>query len=131
VTDLESRLTRRALLGAGVLVVAGCKSARHAATPDADTAAVSAARAGELALLSSYAEGTPDHAAHLSHLGALGGTVPSPDATPTPSAAPAYTDVGSSVSVLQAAATRARAGTTAATFASIAASHAVLAARRP
>jgi len=131
VTDLDSRLTRRALLGAGVLVLAGCRSSRHASPPDADATASSAARAGELALLSSYAEGTPDHAAHLAHLQALGGRLPSPGATPTPSGTPGYTDVGASVAVLQAAAVRARSGATAATFASIAASHAVLAALRP
>jgi len=135
VTDLEARLTRRALLGAGVLVVAGCRTARHAAAPDLDTTTLSAARAGEVALLSSYAEGTPDHAAHLAHLRALGGDVsspgPSPGVTPTPSGPPGYTDVGSSVPVLQAAANRARAGASAAVLASIAASHTVLAARRP
>ena len=92
---------------------------------------MAAARAGELALVSSYAEGTPDHAAHVAHLEALGGAVPSPGATPTPSSPPGYTEVASSVPVLQAAATRARAGATAATLASIAASHAVLAVRRP
>jgi hypothetical protein len=85
---------------------------------------LASARAGELALLSSYAEGTPDHAAHLTHLRALGGT-------PGPGPAPAYTDVRLSVPVLQAAAVRARGGATAATLASIAASHAVLTATRP
>lgn len=142
-TNLEPRLTRRALLGAGVLVLAGCRSHGHSASPDADAAALASARAGELALLSSYAEGTPDHAAHLTHLRALGGTPPSPAGTqspgnsqspgntPGPGPAPAYTDVRLSVPVLQAAAVRARGGATAATLASIAASHAVLTATRP
>jgi hypothetical protein len=98
---------------------------------------LASARAGELALLSSYAEGTPDHAAHLTHLRALGGTPPSPAGTQSPGnslgpgPAPAYTDARLSVPVLQAAAVRATGGATAATLASIAASHAVLTATRP
>jgi len=80
-------------------------------------------------MLASYAEGTPDHSAHLAHLRALGGTAPSP-ATAAPTGTPpvpaAYTDVQTSVAVLQAAAARVRAGGTAAVLASIAASHAVL-----
>src|SRR3954469_11626875 len=112
VTDLEPRLTRRALLGAGVLVLAGCKTRAHSSSSDPDAAALAAARAGEVALLSSYAEGTPEHSAHLTHLRALGGAAPSPGSTPnqTTSTAPAYTEVGASVAVLQTAATRARAG---------------------
>src|SRR3954453_23831053 len=126
VTDLEPRLTRRALLGAGVLVLAGCKARAHSSSSDPDAAALAAARAGEVALLSSYAEGTPEHSAHLTHLRALGGAPPSPGSTPSTSPSPGYTDVRASVAVLQTAATRARAGATAATLASIAASHAVL-----
>ena len=108
-----------------MLLLAGCRSHRDVAASDPDAAAIAAARAGELALLASSAEGTPDHAAHLAHLRALGATPPSPGATPAP-AAPPYTDVRSSVAVLQTAAARARAGAIAAVFASIAASHAVL-----
>ena len=114
-----------------MLVLAGCRVHGHAASGDADEAALASARAGELALLSSYAEGTPDHAAHLTHLRALGGRAPTPGASATPAATAAYTDVRSSVAVLQAAAKRAGAGTTAATLASIAASHVVLTAPVP
>jgi hypothetical protein len=131
VTDLELRLTRRALLGAAVLVLAGCRSHGHATPRDADADALASARAGETALLSSYAEGTPDHTAHLAHLQALGGTPPTPAARSGATVAPAYTDLRGSVAVLQGAAVRARAGATAAAFASIAASHAVLAAPAP
>ena len=119
------------MLATGVLVLAGCTSRSHSSSSDPDEAALAAARAGELALLASYAEGTPEHAAHLTHLRALGGALPSPGSTPNRSPAPGYTDVGASVAVLQSAATRARAGATAATLASIAASHAVLASPRP
>jgi hypothetical protein len=131
VTDLESRLTRRALLGVGVLVLAGCRSHARSSSSDPDAAALAAARAGELALLATYADGTPEHATHLTHLRALGGTPPSPGSTPTPERPPGYTDVASSVAVLQAAAVHAHDGGTAATFASIAASHTVLATPQP
>ena len=109
-----------------MLVLAACKSRAHSSSSDPDAAALAAARAGEVALLSSYAEGTPEHSAHLTHLRALGGAPPSPGSTPSTSPSPGYTDVRASVAVLQTAATRARAGATAATLASIAASHAVL-----
>lgn len=124
-TDLEPRLTRRALLGTGVLLLVGCRPHRTVAS-DPDAATLASVRAGELALLASYAEGTPDHAVHLAHLRALGGTSPSPGATPTPTSAAAYTEVRGSVPTLQAAALRARSGATAALLASVAASHAVL-----
>ena len=57
-----------------MLVLVGCRSHGHGTSQDADAGALAAARAGELALLSTYAEGTPDHAVHLTHLRALGGT---------------------------------------------------------
>ena len=114
-----------------LLTGAGCRSHGHATATDADDAALASARAGELAVLSSYAEGTPEHSTHLTHLHALGGAAPTSGTTASPAPTPAYTDVRSSIPVLQAAAVRARAGTTAATFASIAASHAVLAAPAP
>lgn len=125
-TAEEPRLTRRALLGAAALVLAGCKSRGHASSPDADAAAIASARAGELTLLSAYADGTPEHALHLTHLRALGGAAPTPGGSASPTATPAYSDVRSSVAVLQAAAAQARSGATAAMLASIAASHAVL-----
>jgi hypothetical protein len=131
VTFLEPRLTRRALLGAGVLVIAGCKAHGHTSSRDPDDAALAAARAGELALLSSYAEGTPERAAHLTHLRALGGALPTPGSSAGATATAPYTDARSSIPALQAAAVRARSGATAATLASIAASHAVLLATHP
>ena len=82
-------------------MLAGCRSHGHAATADADQAALASARAGELALLSSYAEGTPDHTAHLTHLRALGGAAPTPGASASPAATAAYTDVRSSVTVFR------------------------------
>ena len=82
-----------------------------------------------MALLASTAVGTAEHAAHLAHLQALGGQPPTPGATPKSTTAPAYVDAPASVEVLQAAAGNARDGGNAAVLASIAASHAVIAAR--
>jgi hypothetical protein len=125
VTDHDGRLSRRALLGAAVIVVAGCTTTRHPAAPDPDAATVAAARDSELQLLASYVTGTPEHTAHLAHLRALGGDLPSSPATPG-TATQATADEAASVPVLQAAARGAHNGTTAAVLASIAASHAVL-----
>jgi len=112
-----------------VVAVAGCTSRHRAPPPDPDAAAVAAARAGELQLLSSVPAGTPAYDAHLAHLHALGGQLPSPG-SPSPAATPSYADLTGSVSVLQAAADAAHDGATAARLASIAASHAVLAGQR-
>lgn len=129
-TTPQPRLTRRALLGAGLVVLAGCTSHRTATATAPDAGLLAAARAGELALLASSAEGTPEHAAHLAHLQALGGQVLAPGATPASApTSPSYVDVRASVAVLQSAADRARDGGNAALLASVAASHALLAAR--
>ena len=125
VTDHDGRLSRRALLGAAVVVVAGCTTTRHPAARDPDTATVAATRDGELQLLASYAAGTPEHTAHLAHLRALGGDLPSAPATPGTGTQRSANEAAS-VPVLQAAARSVRNGTTAAVLASIAASHAML-----
>jgi hypothetical protein len=125
VTEDEARLSRRALLGAAVIVAAGCTARHRSAGADPDAPALAAARAGELVLLSNAAVGTTAYAAHLAHLQALGARPPSPGATP-PVAPPGYADAAASVPVLQAAAERTSDGALAAKLASIAASHAVL-----
>lgn len=110
-------------------MAAGCTSRHHAAPTDPDAATLAAARAGELLLLSSVAAGTPAYAAHLAHLQALGGRLPSPG-SPAPDTTPGYADLTGSVRQLQAAAQRVRDGAAAARLASIAASHEVLAGGR-
>ena len=112
-----------------VVAVAGCTTRHHTTPPDPDAAAVAAARAGELQLLSSVAAGTPAYDAHLAHLHALGGRLPSPG-SPPPGATPAYADLAGSVPALQGAAVAAHNGEIAAQLASVAASHAVLAGQR-
>ena len=119
----------RALLVAGICgaaFVVGCTSPARKPVTDPDAAALQAARTSELALLQGYAEGTEGHAAHLAHLHALGGVVPTagPTAAPTQSPATESTTIAS----LTEAARRAQRGSTAALLASIAASHAVMSA---
>lgn len=136
VTDHEALLTRRALLAAGmggIVLTIGCTTRNARPVADPDAAAIEAARRGEQLLLAGYAEGSAAHAVHLAHLRALGGTPPSagPDGSPAPSPAPsaapgqAATE-STTVGPLMAAARSAHHGSTAALFASIAASHAVL-----
>jgi hypothetical protein len=140
--DNGVRLTRRSLLGvAAGLVVAGCrpKRARPAASPHADTAALTAAAEAEEALLADYdlAIAATDavvagrlglardrHAAHLQALRSAGSGA-GPSATPP---ATSGTDLApslrSSALALRPAAVSARSGQAAALLASIRAEHA-------
>lgn len=121
-------LSRRALLLAGVVVVAGCRSrGRRAPAVDPDAAAWQAARDSEAAVVAGYeALATssdavaPIYAAaiarHRAHLAALGGG-------PVPTAAAGKPDVAATVAPLTQSAITVRSGTKAAVLASIAASH--------
>ena len=132
VTDHATRISRRALLAAGVGaagLAAACTTRKPKPGQDPDAAAVESARATELTLLQSYGEGTQAHAAHLAHLHALGGTV----ATASPSPSPTTTTPrleGTTVAPLLDMARRVQRGEIAALLASIAASHAVMAGSR-
>ena len=131
-TDDAALLSRRALLAAGVgglALAAGCSSPARKKSHDPDEVAILAARASELALLQTYADGTEQHAAHLAHLRALGGAVPSPTPPASPSTNNAANEAAT-VAPLMDAARRAQRGETAALLASIAASHVVMSGSR-
>lgn len=133
-------ITRRGLLGCAALVVAGCHSGSTTTTPTPtppapDAAAVATARQGELRLLQSYdtaiARASARHrptlevarALHATHLSALGATPPAVTVR-----GPLIHDLtavlAASARSLRQLAVTAHSGKTAATFASIAASHA-------
>ena len=123
-------LSRRALLVAGIVTLAGCRAHRAAShVVDPDAAAWTAARDAEAALVAAFAAlaASSDSVApvvtialahHRAHLAALGGG-------PAPSAAPVahVPDVAPTVPMLQQAAITVRSGAKAAVLASIAASH--------
>ena len=125
-----AKLSRRSLLiGALAVAATACTSHGQRASFDPDSAALSAARDTEHRLLASYDAAHPAYAAHLAHLRALGGPIPSPSPAnaPTPaSPAAAAAAERASVAQLQGAADAAVHGSNAALLASIAASHAVL-----
>jgi hypothetical protein len=126
-------LSRRALLvaGAGGLALAvGCTNRSSKPIVDPDAAAIDAARRAERMLLAAYAEGTAGHSLHLTHLQALGGSLPSVSPGQTPSSTGVAAE-SSTVAPLMDAAAKARSGSTAALLASIAASHAALSGVRP
>ncbi|HVT65359.1 MAG TPA: hypothetical protein VHD81_09405 [Mycobacteriales bacterium] len=120
-------ITRRSVLGAGLLAIAACKHPSSPPVPhvDPDAAALAEARAMEVQLLSETTD-PAERAAHLQHLAALGGTVPSPTATTTPVTEPVRVQLRGSADSLRTAAVAASNGMHAAVFASIAASHEVL-----
>jgi hypothetical protein len=133
-------MTRRGLLGCAALVVAGCRGGSTTATPTPtraapDAAALATAREGELRLLQSYdtaiasasARRRPTlqvaRALHATHLSALGGSPP--DVTVRgPLIHDLATVLAASARSLRQLATTAHSGKTAATLASVAASHA-------
>jgi hypothetical protein len=112
------------------VTAAACTSRRPQANLDPDAAALTAARDTEHRLLASYDAAHPAYTAHLAHLRALGGPIPSSSpvnsTTPAPPAAAAAAE-RASLAELQGAANAAVHGSNAALLASIAASHAVLA----
>ncbi|HVW81196.1 MAG TPA: hypothetical protein VHB69_09695 [Mycobacteriales bacterium] len=120
-------LTRRALLGAGLLFVAACKhpstAPGRAAAPDA--AALSRASAAEADLLRATTD-PAQFAEHVQHYVALGGSAADYPAPPALPAGAARHLLRRSVSTLRAAAISAADGADAATFASIAAAHRVM-----
>jgi hypothetical protein len=134
------RITRRTLLGCAGLVLVGCRGgsaspAPSPAAPGPDAAALATARQGELQLLLSYDSAIRRasvrqrpplqvaRALHATHLTALGATVP-----PAERRGPRIHDLASALAAsartLQQLAVSAHDGRTAATLASIAASHA-------
>ncbi|HVU60434.1 MAG TPA: hypothetical protein VHD58_02140 [Mycobacteriales bacterium] len=137
-------VTRRSILGAGLLFVAACKhpmAARHPAAADPDAAALAEARLTEQRLIAWYDDAiavtagqgvvaiAAARATHVAHLSALGGTAP---ATPMPTPTP-VTTLGpsiqslleSSAASLHDAAVGAVTGANAALLASICAAHTV------
>lgn len=125
-------MSRRSLLGLAALGLAACKKGSSPPTPrvDPDATALAAARDGELTLIRSCeAVGfTADQNIHTAHFKALGGVFPSAPVMPKL----LQTDeiqsaVRGSVASLRGAAVAAIDGDHAARFASIAASHEVMA----
>ncbi|HVT21119.1 MAG TPA: hypothetical protein VHE57_07010 [Mycobacteriales bacterium] len=118
-------LTRRSFLGLAALGLAGCKGASPPAARhlDPDASALAAARDAEVALLAATTD-PAQREAHVAHLAALGGSAPGAATAIGPSA---RSLLRSSTTSLRAAALTATSGTHAAVFASIAASHEVLA----
>jgi hypothetical protein len=134
-------ITRRTLLGCAGLVLMGCRGGsaaapkQSAASPGPDAAALTAARQGELNLLLSYdtailrasAHQRPAlqvaRALHATHLTALGGSVP-PAARRGPRIHDLPAALAASARTLQGLAVAAHDGRSAATLASVAASHA-------
>ena len=125
-------MTRRAFLAAAAAGTAACTSRPARPPADPDAAAVAFAREGELRLLAGFSPGTGAYDTHAAHLRALGGALPTPTPQPVPPTARSVAAAErESVPLLQAAAVAARRGSTAATLASIAASHAVLGGAQP
>jgi hypothetical protein len=118
-------ITRRSLLGLAALGLAGCKHRSSASTPrvDPDASALATARAVEIELLLATTD-PGEHARHLGHLAALGGTAPTAVATPATTLPRPL--LRTSAKSLREAAVAAVDGTHAALFASIAASHEVM-----
>jgi hypothetical protein len=133
-------ITRRSLLGCAGLLLVGCRrgsstAAPSPAPPGPDAAALATARQGELRLLLSYdtailhasARQRPPlqvaRALHATHLTALGGTPP-PVGRSGPRISALPSALATSARSLRQLAVAAHDGRTAATLASIAASHA-------
>jgi len=115
-------VSRRTILLAApsAMLLAGCRDHRPA-KPDPDAAALAAARDTERRLVAAY-EAAGDarrRDAHLAHLQALGGAMP----TAPSSASDPATLTRTSAPLLQSAAFEAHAGPVAAVLASIAAAH--------
>ncbi|HEX3900378.1 MAG TPA: hypothetical protein VHW74_14520 [Mycobacteriales bacterium] len=120
-------VTRRTVLGAGLLLIAGCKHTRasHSATLPPDESALNALLADEASVLAATTDPT-QFAMHVQHYVALGGSTTGYAAPPMQPVGAYRRLLGSSTTSLRQAAIDAVDGTHAATFASIAASHEVM-----
>jgi hypothetical protein len=120
-------VTRRTVLGLGLLFVSACKHKATARTPalPPDASAIGALGAQEAAVLEATID-PAEFASHVTHYVALGGSAgdyPNPPTQPIGARRPLLRD---NVTSLRQAAVNAVDGTHAATFASIAASHEVM-----